>query len=204
MALLTEIVEERQDVHKQLTDFYKCTDDACKVLIIKHWGGGRVRAWLYDKDNRIPFEVRDKALRDGHHRLVRELERVAPIVLEKFLEKMPEMKAMLDDVNQLREREGKELKGDYTALHYGLQTVERRLLGHLKDFLGGRGYDVTRLSKQYDGLYLWREGVEGDFPLDVLRDAEAYMASKDLGGGLQVPMKLKEKSVRGPYPLLQL
>ena len=59
-------------------------------------------------------------------------------------------------------------------------------------------------SKQYDGLYLFREGVEGDFPLDVLRDAEAYMASKDLGGGLHVPMKLKEKSVRGPYPLRPL
>lgn len=107
----------RQDVHKQLTDFYQCTDDACKVLIIKHWGGGRVRAWLYDEENRIPFEVRDKALRDGHHRLAQELERVAPIVLEKFLEKMPEMKAMLNDVNQIREREGKDLK---------VQTVYRK------------------------------------------------------------------------------
>ena len=67
---------------------------------------------------------------------------------------------------------------------------------------GNASNDVTRLSKQYDGLYLWREGVEGDFPLGVLRDAEAYLASKDLGGGLHVPMKLKEKSVRGPYALV--
>ena len=41
---------------------------------------------------------------------------------------------MLDDVNQSRARDGKELKGDYTALHYGLGRVEEmavcRALGH--------------------------------------------------------------------------
>ena len=60
---------------------------------------------------------------------------------------------------------------------------------------------MTRLSKQYDGLYLWRGGVQGGFPLATLRDAEESMAAMDLGGGLKVPMKLKEKRVRCPYQL---
>jgi hypothetical protein len=98
-----------------------------------------------------------------------------------------------------RKRNGREPKNLWTAVHYGLQTVERKLLGHLRDFMSERGYNVDILSKQYDGLYLWRDYKTGAFPLNLLRTAEIHLASQDLGGGLKVPMKLKEKSVKCPY-----
>ena len=46
------------------------------------------------------------------------------------------------------------------------------------------------------------DGAGDEFPRSVLREAEAYLAAQDLGGGLSVPMKLKQKSVACPYVLL--
>ena len=128
---------------------------------------------MKDTDNKISDAVKVKVIDEGHHRIVKELERTAPIVLKLFLEKFPEMKAMLDDVNQQRAKP----KSEYTALHYGLQTVESKLLGHLENFLVGRNYTVE--SKQYDGLYVGRNGKQDEFPMATIRDAEAYMAGQD-------------------------
>lgn len=201
MKLLTGLVDDRDTVHKDLMEYYGCSEGAAKakVLIIKHWGGGKVNAWLKDEKNKISIEVKAEVSDEGHHRIMKELERIAPIVLQLFLDKFPEMKAMLVDVNNQRVRDQRTPKNDYTALHYGLQTVESKLLGHLETFLGDRNYTVD--SKQYDGLYVGRNGNEGEFPKPTIRDAEAYMAAQDLGGGLKIPMKLKEKSVRCPYTL---
>lgn len=59
------------------------------------------------------------------------------------------------------------------------------------------------MSKQYDGLYVTRGAAApwAKIPLATLADAEAYMAAQDLGGGLTVPMKLKEKDVLCPFEL---
>ena len=199
--LLVEIVDDRATVHKELIGYYGCSEGAAKVLIIKHWGGGKAKAWLRDKKNKISNDVKAKVSDEGHHRIVKELERIAPTVLQLFLDKFPEMKAMLVDVNNQRIRDRREPKNEYTALHYGLQTVESKLLGHLEAFLVEQ-HEYRVDSKQYDGLYVHRgDETDGEFPLGTLRDAEAYMAAQDLGGGLKVPMKLKEKSVRCPYAL---
>ena len=52
---------------------------------------------------------------------------------------------------------------------------------------------------QYDGLYVERNGAQGDFPRDLLKEIEAELAKVDVGGGLTVPMKLDEKDVETLY-----
>lgn len=60
-----------------------------------------------------------------------------------------------------------------------------------------KGYTVR--SMQYHGLYVERNGAEGDFPRDILEEIEAELANVDVGGGLTVPMKLDEKDVETSY-----
>jgi hypothetical protein len=147
-ALLDKIVNNRSTVHTELIDYYGCSEGAAKVLIIKHWGGGKAKAWMRDKKNKISDAVKAKVSDEGHHRIVIELERVGPIVLRLFLEEMPEMKAMVDDVNMQRARDGKDAKNDYTALTAPLKTQlpEDFLAGmsvlaalHPESFLAGMG-----------------------------------------------------------------
>ena len=54
-------------------------------------------------------------------------------------------------------------------------------------------------SDDGDGLYVERNGAQGDFPRDLLKEIEAELAKVDVGGGLTVPMKLDEKDVQTPY-----
>eukprot|EP01045_Picozoa_sp_COSAG04_P010587 COSAG04_NODE_651_length_11559_cov_6.052880_8_plen_1525_part_00 len=199
VSLLRAVVQQRDRVHDELMGYYGCTEGAAKVLVIKHWGGGKVGAWLRDASNKISTEVLAKIGAHGHHRVVCDLERLAPKVCDLFLDRFPEMRAMVQDVNRLRAREGKAPKTEYTALHYGLQTVEDKLLSALETFLERRNYTVGSL--QYDGLYVHRGGADGGFPAATLREAEAFLARQDVGGGLTVPMRLKEKGVRCPYQL---
>eukprot|EP01043_Picozoa_sp_COSAG02_P109700 COSAG02_NODE_45794_length_354_cov_0.611765_1_plen_92_part_01 len=85
--------------------------DAAKVLIIKHWGGGKSRAWLRDKDNNITDDVKLKVTDDGDHEIVKRLEHFAPIIKDLFLEQFPEMKRMVADVNERLTKNGRrELK----------------------------------------------------------------------------------------------
>ena len=58
--------------------------------------------------------------------------------------------------------------------------------------------DLLR-NLQYDGLYVERNGAQGDFPRGLLKEIEAELAKVDVGGGLTVPMKLDEKGVQTPY-----
>ena len=56
-------------------------------------------------------------------------------------------------------------------------------------------------SKQFDGLYVWRDGKNGPFPNDIKVDIMGALARLDLGGGLHVPMRVEEKPVKSPYNL---
>ena len=82
-------------------------------------------------------------------------------------------------------------------MSYGLQDIEDKLLAKLQEILESKGYTVGSL--QYDGLYVERNGAQGDFPRDLLKEIEAELAKVDVGGGLTVPMKLDEKDVQTPY-----
>ena len=65
----------------------------------------------------------------------------------------------------------------------------------------GTPREFLRGAQPTNGLYVGRNGNQDDFPMSSIRDAEAYMAAHDVGDGLKIPMKLKEKSVtvRCPY-----
>ena len=39
------------------------------------------------------------------------------------------------------------------------------------------------------------------FPVEHLREAEAYLAGQTLRGGVRIPMKLGEKKLQCPYEL---
>ena len=78
-----------------------------------------------------------------------------------------------------------------------IARIEDKLLTKLQEILESKGYTVGSL--QYDGLYVERDGAQGDFPRDILGDIEAELANVDVGGGLTVPMKLDEKDVETPY-----
>jgi hypothetical protein len=65
------------------------------------------------------------------------------------------------------------------------------------------GYQMKHASKQFDGLYVWRDGRTGPFPQDQLDQITAALATFDVGGGLRVPMKLAEKDVKSPYSITQ-
>ena len=58
-------------------------------------------------------------------------------------------------------------------------------------------------SLEYDGLKVWRNGETGEFPKEVLRKAEDFLAKQDLNEGgsipVRVPMKLAEKPLKSAY-----
>ena len=109
------------------------------------------------------------------------------------------LRPFLEHVNEQRSRAGQEPKTEYTALSYGLQTIEDKLLGETERLLHTKGYGVG--SCQFDGLYVARNGVMGDFPEEIRCYEQDNLAILDVGAGLKVPMKLAEKTVKTPYNL---
>ena len=198
--LLKRLTEDKKTTRQNVAQFYQCSEKAAKQLLIKHWMGGRVGKWL--KDFEISEDICARVARDGHHPLVVRLEDAAPQVRDLMIAKVPDLEPFLQRVNEERRRAGEEPKTRYTALSYGLQTVEDKLLTKLQDILESRGYTVGSL--QYDGLYVFRNGTQGDFPRTVIREIDAELGQVDVGGGLRVPMKLSEKAVKTPYGNLDL
>ena len=121
----------------------------------------------------------------------------APRVRDLMIAEIPALEPFLEEVNAERSRAGKQPKTRYTAMSYGLQDIEDKLLAKLQEILESKGYTVGSL--QYDGLYVERNGAQGDFPRGLLKEIEAELAKVDVGGGLTVPMKLDEKDVETPY-----
>ena len=90
--------------------------------------------------------------------------------------------------------------GMYSALSFLMAMLEDNLLQHLEIYLQSKGYRVDSL--EFDGLKpRRRDGEDGAFPEQTLRDAESYLASKTLRGGVKIPMKLSEKELKTPYNL---
>ena len=101
------------------------------------------------------------------------------------------------DINRRRALNGQTPKNEWSALAYGLQTLEDRLLRHLEDFLNSQGYRVD--SYEFDGLMVRRSGETGAFPRAVLDEAERHLANQDLGDELTIAMRVEEKPLCSPY-----
>jgi hypothetical protein len=109
------------------------------------------------------------------------------------------LRPFLEHVNEQRSRADLEPKTEYTALSYGLQTIEDKLLGETERILHTRGYVVG--SCQFDGLYVERGGATGGFLEEVRCYVQDNLATFGVGAGLKVPMKFAEKGVKTPYNL---
>ena len=195
IKLLYDMTEDKDKFRQDVAGFYGCTPKAAKNLLLKHWMGGKVGKWLKDFD--ISLDVRARVATEGHHEVVGRLEDAAPRVRDLMIAAIPALEPFLEEVNAERSRAGEQPKTRYTAMSYGLQDIEDKLLAKLQEILKSKGYTVGSL--QYDGLYVERNGAQGDFPRDLLKEIEAELAKVDVGGGLTVPMKLDEKDVQTPY-----
>jgi hypothetical protein len=195
--LLHELTEDKDEVRKDVARFYGCTVKAAKNLLLKHWMGGKVNKWL--RDFKISQDVCARVARDGHHPIVPRLEAAAPRVCTMMINSIAPLRPFLEHVNEERSRAGQEPKTEYTALSYGLQTIEDKLLGETERLLHTKGYGVD--SCQFDGLYVARNGATGDFPEEIRCYVQDNLAILDVGAGLKVPMKLAEKTVKTPYNL---
>lgn len=192
IELLRTMTEDKDRTREDVARYYTCPPKAAKNLLIKHWMGGKVHQWL--KDHNITWDAREE-----HHPIVRQLEDAAPRVCTLVLDTIPVLRPFLKEVNEQRKRDRQPLKTDYTALSYGLQTIERKLLTRMLHQLEDHRYRVD--SKQFDGLYVWRDGKNGPFPNVIKEDIMGALARLDLGGGLHVPMRVEEKPVKSPYNL---
>ena len=149
--------------------------------------------WVNDWD--VSDSIRVKISREGHLDIVDAIAVEAELLCESLLQAFPEFAQTLAQVNERlpesRRKTGR--MGQYSALSYLMATLEDELLQSLEVFLQSRGYDVDSL--EFDGLKpRRRDGDQGNpFPPDVLRDAEDYLASRVLRGGVRIPMKLSEK-----------
>jgi hypothetical protein len=201
IELLRELTQDKDTLRQEVARFYECNVKAAKNLLLKHWMGGRVPQWL--KDFHISDDVCARTSRDGHHPIVPRLEDAAPKVLTLMLDKIAPLRPFLERVNEQRSRAHRAPKTEYTALSYGLQTIECNLLRETERQLAQLGYKMEHASKQFDGLYVWRDGRTGPFPQDQLDQITEALATFDVGGGLRVPMKLAEKDVKSPYSITQ-
>jgi hypothetical protein len=200
--LLERFVFEREKMLGELMRFYECDRHAAKNLVLKHLHGGKVRKWLTDFN--ISKDVCAKVAKVDHHWIVTSLEKECDRITKFFMDTFPEFKDLLQQIHRKQRADGvldKDLKGDVTALAHGLATFEDRLLRSLEQFLKEEGYRVDSL--EYDGLKVWRAGETGEFPKEVLRKAEDFLAKQDLNEGgsvpVRVPMKLAEKPLKSAY-----
>jgi hypothetical protein len=182
--------------------FYECDRHAAKNLVLKHLHGGKVRKWLTDFN--ISKDVCAKVAKVDHHRIVTSLEKECEDITKFFMDTFPEFKDLLQQIHRKQRADGvldKNLKRDVTALAHGLATFEDRLIRSLEQFLKEEGYRVDSL--EYDGLKVWRAGETGEFPKEVLRKAEDFLAKQDLNERgsvpVRVPMKLAEKPLKSAY-----
>jgi hypothetical protein len=195
--VLERCVNDRESVLGEIRDFFGCTRKAAKQLVLKHLHGGKLNQTWYDA-----FQVSQaNRLKQANEplQLIADMAAEAKAVRDVFLDTFPEYRLLLDDINVRRRASYQDLKDEWSALAWGLQTLEDKLLQHLETFLVGKGYQID--SYEFDGLKPRRNGVTGSFPFDVLQDAEAHLADQDLGGGLKVPMRIEEKEMTCPYDL---
>jgi hypothetical protein len=199
--MLAMYVNQRDQILGRLMQFYDCSRKAAKELILKHLHGGKVNKWLSDWN--IRDDICARAAREGHSRIVVDLERESKAIAEFFVDSFPEFGELLERILTQERANGVAAHNQstiMTALAHGLATFEDRLLTKLESFLSGKGYRVDSL--EFDGLKVFRNGDTGPFPTDVLREAERYLAQQDVGGGTHaicIPMKLEEKSMASLY-----
>jgi hypothetical protein len=195
--VLERIVKDREKLLSEIMAFFSCTRKAAKQLVLKHIHGGKLNRKWFDAFG-VPSANRLKHAEEPLH-LIREMEDESELVRDFFLGKFPKFTNLLTDINQRRIACGQTPKDEWSALAHGLQTLEDKLLQHLETFLVQLDYQVD--SYEFDGLKPRRNDQTGAFPRYILDDAQDYLASRDLGDGLKIPMRIEEKSLECPYGL---
>ena len=160
--------------------------------------GDHFMGWM--NEWKVSDEVRHVVSRQGHLGLVVLFAKECDMLCDALNGAYPEFKDTLALVNQ-RLPTGKKKTGrmgTYCALSYLMATLEDSLLRHLEEFLMSKNFQIDSL--EFDALKLRRpDGDDGPFPEAILREAEEYLATQQLCGGVAIPMELSEKKLDTPF-----
>eukprot|EP01047_Picozoa_sp_COSAG01_P033729 COSAG01_NODE_2495_length_7577_cov_26.851565_4_plen_1323_part_00 len=205
-GLLCRSKDDREACLAEIVNFYEVTRDAAKCCLLALCHGGGMdghdgKGWMNDQEWGISDDVRLKVSRSGHLPRIRSFQVECNRVCKFLLSKYPEFEDILKQFNErLPESKRKTGRmGKFSALSYLMATLEDGLLKNLETFLKSKNYHIDSL--EFDGLKPRREGNMGPFPVEHLREAEAYLAGQTLRGGVRIPMKLGEKKLQCPYEL---
>ena len=151
--------------------------DSCKILIMRIFYGGSIKAWC--QENNIPEEVVRSTI---IHKLENELKLNTNILLTT------------NELLKYRLEAIKNKGGDYhnlngTAMSYFLQTLERKCLIVMYEYLKSQGRVVGALI--HDGLHLQKdmkkEGEEEDFT-ELISGIKSELKEKT---GFTIDLKIK-------------
>ncbi len=152
--------------------------DLCKILIMRIFYGGSINAWC--KENNIPEEIVRSTIIDRLERELKENTKKLLSTNELLKYRLEAIKNKGDDYHNL----------DGTAMSYFLQTIERKCLIVMYEYLKTQGRVVGALI--HDGLHLQKnlnlkEGEEEDFS-KLIKDIKSELQEKT---GFSIDLKIK-------------
>jgi hypothetical protein len=123
--ILDIFVSQWEQMLSHLRQFYDCSRAAAKQLVLKHLHGGKVGKWLTDWS--IRDDICARAARDGHSRVVIDLERESAAIADFFVASFPEFGDLLERIVVQERANGvapHNQSTTMTALAHGLATLE--------------------------------------------------------------------------------
>ncbi len=158
--------------------------DSCKILIMRIFYGGSIGAWC--KEENIPEEIVRSSI---VHKLEQELKENTKKILttnELLKYRLEAIKTKGEDYHNI----------DGTAMSYFLQTIERKCLLVMYEYLKSKGRVIGALI--HDGLHLQKnlnlkEGEEEDFT-KLIEEVKSELKEKT---GFSIDLKIK------PFPVIE-
>ena len=189
----------REEVLKEVMEFYECGRDSAKQLLLSILNGGGPQAWMHKA--KIRQSIRNN-INNGtleHLEIVRSLQgeyqKIRDVMFAKYASQLDELINQIKQDRKFKEFERDDVKElipmtdeDYKRKAFStcLQNEENIVLTAMDEYFQKEGYNVDVLV--YDGMMVRRRHGSHPVPPEMLRACEDYVCEKT-----RYPIRLEEK-----------